>query len=143
MKKTLKDYLAYCENRGLSPRLVRAVINQHGDWEDWMANAPNIARHGIDGGFNGFIYYSETCEFARKNRSLIADYLDQLAADMGESPTKLVQGFSCLGSDFSEAEIGRCLYGRGDDTQIMNALAGFAAEECAHAYEDWDYESRN
>jgi hypothetical protein len=33
MKKTLKDYLAYCENRGLSPRLVRAVINQHGDWD--------------------------------------------------------------------------------------------------------------
>ena len=109
-----------------------------------MADAPDIARHGIDGGFDGFLHNSETCEFARKNRSLIADYLDQLAADMGESPTTVVQGFSCLSSDYySEAKIGRCLYGRGDDTQIMNALAWCAAEECAHAYEDWDYESRN
>ena len=142
MKKTLKDYLAYCETRGLKPRLARAVIGQHGTWDDWQESAPDIARHGIEGGFFGFVYFAETTEFARRNRGLIADYADSMAADMGESATKMIQGFPCLGSDYSEAEIGRCLYGRGDDTQILNALAWFAAETCASEYVNWLYEAR-
>lgn len=137
MKKTLKDYLDYCEGRGLDSRLVRAVIRQHGTWSDWKESAPDIARYGISGGFGGFIYYSETTPFAKRNRSLIADYADSMAADMGESATKMVQGFGCLGSSYSEGEIGRCLYGRGDDSHILNALAWFAAEVCARAFEDW------
>ena len=143
MKKTMNDYLTYCEERGLNPRLVRAVIRQHGrGWEGWQESAPDIARYGIEGGFDGFFYYAETSPFAKRNRALIADCADSMANDMGESATKMVQGFGCLGSDFSEGEIGRCLYGRGDDTQILNALAWFAAEECARAFEDWVQETQ-
>ena len=143
MKKTMNDYLTYCEERGLNPRLVRAVIRQHGrGWEGWKESAPNMARYGVDGGFDGFIFYEETTDFARRNRRLIADYADSMAADMGESTTKMIQGFGCLGRDYSEAEIGRCLYGRGDNEQILNALAWFAAETCAHEFENWVYENQ-
>ena len=144
MKKTMKAYLDYCEEaRGLPPRLVRAVIRQHGrGWEGWQESAPNMAQYGVSGGFDGFYYYTETSEFARRNRSLIADYADSMAAGLGESTTKMIQVFGRLDSDYSEAEIGRCLYGRGDDEQILNALAWFAAEECAHAFEDWVYEAQ-
>ena len=143
MKKTPKAYLDYCEEeRGLPPRLVRAVIRQHGTWADWQESAPQIARYGISGGYGGFVFYTETSEFARRNRRLIADYADSMAADFGESATKMIQVFGGLEPDYSEAEIGRCLYGRGDDEQILNALAWFAAEECAHAYADWVYEAQ-
>ena len=143
MKKTLKDYLTFCEGHGLKPRLVRAVIRQHGrGWAGWQESAPNMARYGISGGFDGFFYYRETTEFARRNRRLIADYADSMAADFGESATKMVQGFGCLGAGYSEAEIGRCLYGRGDNEQILNALAWFAAETCAHEFENWVYEAQ-
>ena len=143
MKKTLKNYLAFCEERGLGPRLVRAVIKQHGrGWEGWQERAPNMARYGIDGGFGGFVCYSQTIPFAQRNRSLIADYADSMAADLGESTTKMIQGFRCPGTDYSEAEIARCLYGRNDNAQVLNALAWFAAKECARAFEDWVYEAQ-
>ena len=37
----------------------------------------DIAKWGIDGGFTGFIYYSETCKFFEDNKDLImAQLLD-------------------------------------------------------------------
>lgn len=141
MKKTLKDYLTFCEASGLNPRLVRAVIKQHGrGWAGWRESAPNMARYGVGGGFDGFIFYFETTEFARRNRALIADYADLMADGLGESTTKMVQGFGCLG--YSEAEIGRCLYGRGDNEVVLSALAQIAAEVCAVAYLDWEFDAQ-
>ena len=51
---TMKQYIDYCEQQhGLAPRLVRAVIRQHGrGWEGWQASAPQIAQQGISGSDN-------------------------------------------------------------------------------------------
>ena len=143
MKKTMNDYLTYCEEHGLKARLVRAVIRQHGrGWEGWQETAPKMARYGADGGFDGFIWYSEAAEFTRRNRALIADYVDAIAEDLGECPLRFVQGFSYIGPAFSEAENARCLYGRGENVQILHALACFVAKACAHAFEHWVCEAQ-
>jgi len=42
-----------------------------------------IAKHGIDGGFNGFIYYSETVKFFNENEQLIEDFIHDAAIDSG------------------------------------------------------------
>ena len=93
----------------------------------------DVANHGADGGFAGFTYYSDTCAFYARHQSRIAALVEEMAYEMGESPTHLVAGFRCLNGDYSEAEVGRTLYGpkKGHDTQIANALAWFALEEVA------------
>mgnify|MGYP003150730109 CR=1 FL=1 len=42
-----------------------------------------ISKHGIDAGFNGFIYYSDTIKFFDRNEELITDFLNQEADDLG------------------------------------------------------------
>lgn len=120
-----------------NPKLARAVVKQFGDDEAFIESAPDVVNHGINGGFSGWIYYTETTAFARKNRAAITELAEELASDFGMGTLEMVQGFNCLGKeDYSTNEIGRALYGRGDDTQILNALAWFAAEEVCREWRD-------
>lgn len=117
--------------------LIRATIRQSGGWGEFKEHAPDVTNHGADGGFSGFIDYTDTLEFTRKNRADIVALCEHLAEDIGESgPVALVRGFNCL-KDSTEAEVASTLYGKGDeDTQVSNALAWFALEEVARAYCD-------
>lgn len=136
-----------------SPSLTRAVIRQIGDRD----NLEDVARHGCDGGFVGFTYYTDTVAFFKKNRVAIINLVNQMAEDLGEPPAEMVAGFNCLGgrqlcrtrdeaSDWRVLaknravlaeylpSVYRCLGGgrlTDDDTQVANALAWFAAEEIA------------
>ena len=121
------------ERSGISHALVAAVIKQTG-----RENLEDIARHGVDGGFAGFTYYTDTVPFFRRNRAAIVALVNGMAEEFGQEPMALVAGFRCLepADDETRASIGRCLYGGrvGDaDTQVANALAWFAAEEVARA----------
>ena len=42
-----------------------------------------ISKHGIDAGFNGFIYYADTIKFFDRNEELITDFLNEEADSMG------------------------------------------------------------
>lgn len=57
------------------------AIKAHCDLED--ESMIDAANHGADGGFNGFIYYTETVAFYDKNEEIILDYLEGLADNMG------------------------------------------------------------
>lgn len=124
------------ESTNIPETLVRAVVRQAGGWESFEEAAPDIARHGIDGGFHGFIYHTDTLKFAKKNRASIAELAESQASDFGMGVLEMIQGFRCLGIEYSTGEIARCLYGSGDDTQILNAFAWYAGEETARAYAD-------
>ena len=137
MKKTLKNFI---ENSNIDAGLIRAVIRQSGGWGwiDFQEKAPDIANNGIDGGFSGWIYYSETCEFYAKYQALIVELVERQADDYGyQSAQDMVKSFRSLNATLSE--IGYTLYGneRQHDTQVANALAWYAAEEVASAYNDW------
>ena len=134
MKKiTLKTLT---ENSNIPAALIRATVKQFGGWESFTESAPDVTNHDISCGFSGFIYHTETLAFTRKNRALIAKLATSQAADFGTGVLEMVQCFGCLGTDYGLEEIGRCLYGRGNDTQILNALAWYAGEEVARAYCD-------
>ena len=62
-------------------KLIKAVEKhapslEYSDYED-------IAKHGANAGFNGFIYTREIVDFVNKNESTIMDYTNQLADDTG------------------------------------------------------------
>ena len=134
MKKTLKNFIEYSS---IDAGLIRAVIRQSGGWQSFQESAPDISKHGITGGFSGWIYYTETCEFYAKNQGVIVSLVEQWANDSNLSPIDFVDGFHCFSAD--KPSVGKTLYGnkRQHDTQVANALAWFAAEEVARSFVDW------
>lgn len=137
MKATLKNLIA---STNIPASLVRAVVRQMGGWQSFCDSAPDITRHGIDGGFHGFIYHRDTEPFATRNRSAIAEHARTQADDFGTSIVEMVQGFGCFrGGKPTEAEVCQALYGGQnyeDGINVLNALAWYAGEEVARAYCD-------
>lgn len=134
MKKTLKNFIEYSS---IDTKLIRAVVRQSGGWKPFQDMAPDIANHGIAGGFSGWIYYTETCQFYAKNQGVIVALVEQWSNDSNLSSIDLVAGFHCFDAD--KSSVGKTLYGnkRQHDTIVANALAWFAAEEVARAFVDW------
>lgn len=135
-KPTIK---ALCEQSNIPPSLIRAVVRQMGGWESFCESAPDIANHGIDGGFSGFIYYSDTEPFAKRNRADIAAMASEQAKEFGIGVIEMIQGFGCFrwGTKPTDEEIGSALYAGHNiegGLNILNALAWYAGEEVARAY---------
>lgn len=132
---------ALIESTNVPPSLVRAVVRQMGGWEQFTQCAPDICRHGIDGGFSGFIYNRDTEAFAKRNRKEIAAMASQQADDFGIGVIKMIRNFGCFrhGTKPTDEEIGSALYAGKDingGMSILNALAWYAGEETARAYCD-------
>ncbi len=116
------------------PELAQQVVEQMGGEESFFEAWQDVVNHGINGGHSGFIYYNDTVPFAKRNLRLIREMARHQADDFGIGMIEMIQGFNCLGSDYSLEEIGETLFGAGDDTQILNALAWYAAEETCHQF---------
>ena len=125
------------ESTNIPESLVRAVVRQMGGWESFKQSAPDITRHGISGGYHGFIYYSETVPFAKRNKRAISEMASEQAKEIGEGLVEMIMGFNCFkNSKPTEYEIIKALVGCGISTQVPNALAWYAGEEVARAYCD-------
>ena len=123
------------ESTNIPESLVRAVVRQMGGWESFKQSAPDITRHGISGGYHGFIYDSDTIPFAKRNRKAILEMATEQARWFGEGLVEMIKGFRCL-DGATETEIVEGLAGNTDQTQVPNALAWYAGEVAARAYCD-------
>lgn len=135
----MKTLAKLIESTGIDGRLVRAVVKQFGGWESFTELAEDVCRGGIDGGFHGFIYNSDTEPFARRNRTLIAAMAESQAEDFGTTVTEMIQNFGCFrhGEKPTDSEIGLALYAgknKEDGMNVLNALAWYAGEEVCRAY---------
>jgi hypothetical protein len=139
----------------METKLINAVVNQLGydsrkDLDlnlcglgdcmatnsDLKGTLSDISNHGADSGWTGFTYTSDTVAFYHANKKAIVQAVKELADDIGEGSIQMVMGFNCLKGDVEEEEVGKVLYGRGNDDDdgerlVMNALAWFALEEVA------------
>lgn len=74
-----------CKQNPAHAKLIRAVIKQFGGMNsDTQQMMQDVLEHGIDGGFHGFIYYSDTVIFAQKNQKAIVALLEEQAEQLGE-----------------------------------------------------------
>ena len=122
-------------------KLVRAVVRQSGGWEMFKENARDICRHGIDGGFHGWIYHRETVPFAER-------YITEILVLAGgwsqytEIPLgQMIANLSCIKAlDISETElllyliVEKFVREPEERDRVMNCLAWFAAEEVYGMY---------
>lgn len=120
--------------------LASAVIRQCGGWDSFKEMASDVSNHGADGGFHGFIYYTETVKFAKANQQSIMEMARDMANDFGTpGAISLVAGFNCLrdmkltGDDVASV---LCGFDKENATQVYNALAWFALEEVSRRYVD-------
>lgn len=138
MKKvTIKNMI---ENSEIPASLIRSAVKQFGGFESFRESAPDVSNHGIAGGFNGFIYYSDTCDFFKRNKEYIIDLAESQASAFGyKSLLEMVKDFNCIKNlDVSESEILQAVYqNKGDSVeQIQNCLAWYAGEEVCRLYND-------
>lgn len=106
---------------------------------DTLDTLEDVANHGANAGFSGFIYYTETVAFFKKNRREILAMVEEMSEEFGQDPVQFVASFNCLDNDReTRAEIARTLYGslKKDDHLVANALAWFALEETARQLTD-------
>ena len=116
--------------------LINAVINRVG-----LDSVEDINRHGIDGGFSGFIYYEETHKFAMRYRKLIKQLLYETAESLGENVLTLVKDFVVFRNDKLDREEEGDLFaylsnGRPEQGRVTNIMAWFAAEEVCRWFDE-------
>jgi hypothetical protein len=100
----------------------------------------DCAKHGADGDFPGFTYYSDTLAFFRCNLEDIVKNIELMAEEIGEDVIRIVQGFGMFRYDTppTPASIGRALWGTGklkdDLISLYNVFAWFCLEEVSHVW---------
>ena len=142
METTFLSMKEACKQNAAHAELIRAVVQQLGGMNnDTQQMMKDILRHGIDGGFHGFIYYSDTCKFAQKNQQHIAVLLEEQAEQLGEDVVSMVANFGVFRNPpmddadrkdlhlFLAGQAGRC-----KGHTILNVLAWFAAEEVCRMF---------
>ena len=124
----------------MEQRLIDSVIAQlNCEGDELESTMRDIRNNGADGGFSGFIYYSDTCKFARDNMREIYRHAKNQAAEFGIDPLEMSAGFNCLRGEFPAFEIASVIHddiadatrNDGADVAILNALAWYALEEAA------------
>lgn len=129
---TLKQFI---EASHIPAEIIRAVVRQTGGWDSFKEIAPDVASHGADAGFSGFIYYADTVAFYRKHRKAINSFADSMAKGLGENVLDMVSNFNCL--DTNVGEVAECMFNpRTKNPYIHTALSWFALEEVSRSYYD-------
>ena len=128
-KQVLKDNASY-------KTLINAVINRIG-----LESVEDVNNHGINGGFNGFISYTETHAFAMRYRKLIVRLLEDQAEQLGEDTVSMVSNFGVFRNSGMDNDDKKELYkylggGRNQQSSITNVMAWFAAEEVCRMFEN-------
>lgn len=117
-------------------RLINAVVSRIG-----KDSINDVNNHGIDGGYSGFIYYSETHDFAMKHRKQIIALLTEQAESLGEEIISMVANFGYFRRNKMDNEDRMDLYkyiggGRCEQGTITNLMAWFAAEEVCRMFDE-------
>lgn len=143
MKKTFKNFIKYDANTAKLAKAVRKQLGTETD-DEFFETMENVTACscGAASGFTGFIYYSETVEFFRKNKTVIRNNIQELAIDLGETVISMVLGFNSVKGSFTEDEVGKALYGNYDSDLdgLYNNFAWYALEEVAYRASNFAYE---
>lgn len=125
----------------LQQRVIEQLSGESELNEDNASTLNDIARYGADSGFNGFIYYSDTCKFFDDNKDLIMEQLLEDRINMGYSSlTGMLSSFKCF-KDVDNYNIEAFLIDSDDEsnedqTTLKNGLAWYALESAAWQLEE-------
>ena len=82
----LRTNKAAAEHSGIPVKLINAVIRQLGG----KYRLADIYLHGVDGGYPGFTYYTDTVAFYKRHKTAINALVMEQADELGEDPVQMV-----------------------------------------------------
>jgi hypothetical protein len=147
--KNIQGFIACVrENSTWQLSIIRNVIqalgyNTQGGTESLKELSSRLvicAKHGADGGFPGFTYYSDTIRFFKQNRKDIVNNIGHTAAETETDIIKLVQSFGVFRYSTPPAseEVGKALWDSAhihdELTTLYNVFAWYALEEISHIW---------
>jgi hypothetical protein len=147
--KNIQGFIAYIrENSTWQISTICNVIqalgyNTQGGTEslkELSSQLVTCAKHGADGGFPGFIYYSDTIRFFKQNCKDIINNIGHTAAETGTDIIKLVQSFGVFrySTPPASGEVGKALWDSAhihdDLTTLYNVFAWYALEEISRIW---------
>jgi hypothetical protein len=135
-------------NSSFPERTVNNVIKElgypltgsGGTFKELSADLVNCAEYGADIGIGGFIYYSETVSFFKKNRTAIASHIERTANELGTDIFSMVQAFGVFRNSEKPTltEIGKALWDKSQTypelTSLYNVFAWYALEEVSRTW---------
>ena len=132
----LEKQIEVLEKLGSHP-LADAITDQLGveDGEELIQTLQDVCNGGANAGFGGFVYSKDMEEFFDDNKDELIKLVTEAADEFGQGVLEFVQGFNCIGSDWSVEEIGKVLFGDSKDSQILDGLCWFALEDFARLAE--------
>jgi hypothetical protein len=144
--KKMRNYIL--ENSTFPESTINNVIkalgyplNGSGDtFKELSLEMVNCAEYGANIGISGFIYYSETIPFYKKNRTAIASHIESTAEEFGTDIFSMVQGFGVFryGEKPTPSEIGKALWDKSKTdpelTSLYNVFAWYALEEVSRTW---------
>ena len=125
----------------LQQRVIEQLSDESELNQDNASILKDVANHGADAGFSGFIYYNETCKFFDDNKDLIMEQLLEDRANIGyNSLTEMLSSFKCF-KDIDTYDIEAFLIDSDDEsneeqTTLKNGLAWYALESVAWQLEE-------
>ena len=125
----------------LQQRVIEQLSGESELNKDNASTLKDVANHGSDAGFNGFIYYSDTCKFFDDNKDLIMEQLLDDRVNIGYSSlTEMLSSFRCF-KDVDTYDIEAFLINSDDEsneeqTTLKNGLAWYALESVAWQLEE-------
>jgi len=146
---TIPKLRAYISRYSSFPKkTVKNVIEEIGypltgssdDFKELSGILENCAENGADIGISGFIYYSETIPFFKKNRTSIVAHMEQTAEEMGTDIITMVQNFGVFrrSEKPTAGEIGKALWDRSKTypelTTLYNVFSWYALEEVSRTW---------
>lgn len=117
----------------LQQRVIEQLSGESELNKDNASILKDVANHGAYVGFNGFIYYNETCKFFDDNKDLIMEQLLEDRSSIGyNSLTEMLSSFECF-KDVDTYNIEAFLINSEDEsneeqTTLKNGLAWYALE---------------
>jgi len=144
--KKMRNYIL--ENSSFPESTINNVIkalgyplNGSGDtFKELSLELVNCAEYGANIGISGFIYYSETIPFYKKNRAAIASHIESTAEEFGTDIFSMVQNFGVFrhSEKPTPSEIGKALWDKSethqDLTDLYNVFAWYALEEVSRTW---------
>ena len=117
-------------------KLIRAVVKRIG-----IDSIADVNVHGIDGGFNGFIYYAETHKFAMYYRKSIINMLEETADALGEDVVAMVSNFGVFRNAGMDKDDRKDLHrylgeAKVEQGTVTNLMAWYAAEGVCQLFEN-------
>ena len=136
-KVTLKELI---NNSNMSAKLVKATVKQFGGINVVKQVCQDISNHGINSGFDGFIYNTDIVKFSQRNKKRILDAIQNQAKELGyRDGFHAMMEFKCLREiDIDCFELTHALSHENHEmhTTIMKALAWFVGEELCRTASD-------